>query len=113
SRSATPRPPRPPPWSAAGRAARRTPARPGCWTGPKKIRFSKEPGDLAIRSAVEAWNLADTEAWRFARAFVERSVVERRKWEEEESKYAGGAGSDKNRRESPASGPLGRWLEKV
>lgn len=79
----------------------------------KKIRFSKEPGDLTIRAAVEAWNLADTEAWRFARAFVERSVVERRKWEEEESKYAGGAGSDKNRRGSPASGALGRWLEKI
>ncbi|KAL8346235.1 hypothetical protein RB598_000233 [Gaeumannomyces tritici] len=82
----------------------------------KKIRFSKEPADLAIRAAVEAWNLADTEAWRFARAFVERSVVERRKWEDEESKYAGGVGSDKSRRESSAGGggggALGRWLEK-
>ncbi|KAL8380646.1 hypothetical protein RB595_005087 [Gaeumannomyces hyphopodioides] len=95
-----------------GPAGSSDPSEVGLLEKAKKIRFSKEPADLAIRAAVEAWNLADTEAWRFARAFVERSVVERRKWEEEESKYAGGAGSEKNRRETAVGGTLGRWLEK-
>jgi hypothetical protein len=40
-----------------------------------------------IKNVAEAWNLADTEAWRFARAYRARSVVERLKWEEEESGY--------------------------
>ena len=38
---------------------------------------------------VEAWNLADSEAWRFARAFSARRRVEREVWEEEEKKYSG------------------------
>lgn len=37
-----------------------------------------------MRNVAEAWNLADTEAWRFARAYRARSLVERLKWEEEE-----------------------------
>ncbi|KAL2155582.1 hypothetical protein VTH82DRAFT_324 [Thermothelomyces myriococcoides] len=57
-------------------------------------RVSKE--DLALRDAVEAWNLADTEAWRFARAYLARKSLERREWEEEESKYAGGLGTEKS-----------------
>lgn len=47
-----------------------------------------------IRDAVEAWNLADTEAWRFVRAFAARQVVERKKWEAEERRYAGGKDDD-------------------
>lgn len=47
-----------------------------------------------IRDAVEAWNLADTEAWRFVRAFRAREVVERRKWEDEERSFAGGREAD-------------------
>lgn len=46
-----------------------------------------------IRDAVEAWNLADTEAWRFVRAFRAREVVERRKWEDDERGFVGGGGS--------------------
>ena len=46
-----------------------------------------------IREAVEAWNLADTEAWRFARAFAARSRVERITWEDEEKKFEGSTGS--------------------
>ncbi|KAK0612831.1 hypothetical protein B0T17DRAFT_385449 [Bombardia bombarda] len=61
-----------------------------------KSRATKE--ELAVRSAVEAWNLADTEAWRFARAYLDRDTMERKKWEEEEAKYAGGMGSEKGRR---------------
>ncbi len=52
--------------------------------------------DLSIiRDAVEAWNLADTEAWRFARAYLARQSVERKKWEAEEKGYVGGMGSEK------------------
>ncbi|KAI1781185.1 hypothetical protein F4818DRAFT_32089 [Hypoxylon cercidicola] len=60
----------------------------------REVFKSKADNDVRVRSAIEAWNLADTEAWRFARAFLARSRVERMKWEEEESKYAGGVGSD-------------------
>ena len=38
-----------------------------------------------IRGAAEAWNLADTEAWRFIKAFRARKLVERLQFEEEES----------------------------
>lgn len=52
------------------------------------------PGIGGVKEAIEAWNLADVEAWRFARAYLARKTVERRKWEEEEAKYAGGVGSE-------------------
>ncbi len=50
---------------------------------PKGIKTSS-------KEMVEAWNLADTEAWRFVRAFAARERLERKKWEEEERKFAGG-----------------------
>lgn len=53
--------------------------------------------------AVEAWNLADTEAWRFSRSFSARRRVERLKWEEEERKFAGA--------ESRKDG-WGRWFDR-
>jgi len=59
-----------------------------------------------LRGAIEAWNLADTEAWRFARAFLARSRVERLKWEEEEKRYAGGAGAERGKSEG-----WGRWFD--
>ena len=43
-----------------------------------------------VREMVEAWNLADAEAWRFVRAFAAREKMERKKWEEEERRFAGG-----------------------
>lgn len=46
-----------------------------------------------VRS-VEAWNLADTEAWRFVQAFGVRRRTERETWEAEESKYASFAGGE-------------------
>ncbi|KAI6245376.1 hypothetical protein HI914_06382 [Erysiphe necator] len=46
-----------------------------------------------IVKAIEAWNMADMEAWRFTRAFLARINVDRLKWEEEETKYAGGVGA--------------------
>jgi hypothetical protein len=65
---------------------------------------SKLPDEVKVRNAIESWNLADTEAWRFAKAFVARARVERLKWESEESQYAGGAGSEREDRK-------GRWAE--
>ncbi|KAK8248314.1 hypothetical protein HDK77DRAFT_442144 [Phyllosticta capitalensis] len=56
-----------------------------------------------VKDAVEAWNLADTEAWRFARAFSARRRVERLVWEEEESKFAGA--------ERKKQGSWGRWFD--
>jgi hypothetical protein len=64
--------------------------------------------DAKLREAVEAWNLADTEAWRFARAYLARAHVERENWESEEARYAGGAGTEKGRRK----GGWGRWLDR-
>lgn len=68
---------------------------------------SRTPEEEKVRKAIEAWNLADTEAWRFARAFLERNRVERRRWEEEERKYAGGkAGAERGKNEG-----WGRWFD--
>ena len=44
---------------------------------------------VGAREMVEAWNLADTEAWRFVRAYMAREKVERQKWEAEERAFAG------------------------
>ncbi|KAF2093156.1 hypothetical protein NA57DRAFT_61679 [Rhizodiscina lignyota] len=44
---------------------------------------------MRLKGAVEMWNLADTEAWKFTRAFSARRRVERLRWEEEEKKFAG------------------------
>ncbi|KAI0205757.1 hypothetical protein F4808DRAFT_410203 [Astrocystis sublimbata] len=60
----------------------------------REVRKSKLESDVRLREVAEAWNLADTEAWRFAKAFLARSRSERHEWEKEESKFAGGAGRD-------------------
>ena len=52
------------------------------------------------REIVEAWNLADTEAWKFVRAWNARWRMERRKWEEEEEAFLG-------------KGTFGRWKDYV
>jgi hypothetical protein len=57
---------------------------------------SKNKEHIRLKEAIEAWNLADTEAWRFARAFLARSRLERKAWEEEEQKAAGGLGLARN-----------------
>ena len=64
---------------------------------------SRKGGPKGIRDVVEAWNLADTEAWRFVRAFGAREAVERKKWEAEERRFAGG------KRE--ADGLWARWFD--
>jgi hypothetical protein len=74
----------------------------------RAIEFGKSrtPEEEKIKGALEKWNLADTEAWRFARAFLARSRVERLKWEEEEKKYAGGAGAERGKSQG-----WGRWFD--
>ncbi|MCJ1453547.1 hypothetical protein MMC28_003894 [Mycoblastus sanguinarius] len=57
-----------------------------------------------VKEMVEAWNLADTEAWRFVRAYGARERVERTKWEEEERAFAGG---EEGREEG-----WGRWFDR-
>ncbi|KAL9603145.1 MAG: hypothetical protein Q9219_001348 [cf. Caloplaca sp. 3 TL-2023] len=57
-----------------------------------------------VRDAVEAWHLADTEAWRFVRAWGARGRLERRKWEEEERRFAGGSGEGRGE-------GWGRWFD--
>ncbi|EMC94908.1 hypothetical protein BAUCODRAFT_25065 [Baudoinia panamericana UAMH 10762] len=53
-----------------------------------------------MRGVVEAWNLADTEAWKFVRAFNARRRLERRKWEEDEDDFLG-------------KGTWDRWVDKI
>ncbi|PLB35110.1 uncharacterized protein BDW47DRAFT_68462 [Aspergillus candidus] len=55
----------------------------------RAVLHSKEGPQVVIRDVVEAWNLADTEVWRFVRAFRARSVFERQRWEEEEKNFLG------------------------
>ncbi|RFU25404.1 hypothetical protein B7463_g10942, partial [Scytalidium lignicola] len=68
-----------------------------------KKRTSEEE---MITGVIEAWNLADTEAWKFARAYLARAGMERSSWQEEEKKYAGGAGSERGK-----SVGWGRWFD--
>ena len=56
------------------------------------------------REMVEAWNLADTEAWRFVRAYMARKRVEWKKWEEEERAFAG---AEEGREEG-----WGKWFDR-
>nr|POE96442.1 hypothetical protein CFP56_56492 [Quercus suber] len=52
------------------------------------------------RAVIEAWNLADTEIWKFVRAWNARRTTERLAWEEEEEVFLRG-------------GVLGRLIDKV
>ncbi|QDS74039.1 hypothetical protein FKW77_009107 [Venturia effusa] len=63
---------------------------------------SKLRHQILLRETVESWSLADTEIWRFARAYSARTKMERRKWEDEERAYAGA-----ERRK----GGWGRWFD--
>jgi hypothetical protein len=42
-----------------------------------------------IRAAIEAWNVADTEAWKFVRAYDARRRMERQQWQKEEAAFTG------------------------
>ena len=76
-------------------------------TKARELLQSDQPDDVSIKNVTEAWHLADTEAWRFIRAYrlvlpvtrlnlvltiwflmiSGRRVVERKKWEEEEKNF--------------------------
>ncbi|CAI4211586.1 unnamed protein product [Parascedosporium putredinis] len=75
----------------------------------KALGVVASPGkdESRLRDAVEAWNLGDTEAWKFARAFLARQTVERVTWEAEESQYGEGAGSEGGRH------TFDRWVDKL
>ncbi|KAL8761170.1 MAG: hypothetical protein Q9184_002682 [Pyrenodesmia sp. 2 TL-2023] len=77
----------------------------GKWKGRKRNRHDRDDlviSEDRIRDAVEAWHLADTEAWRFVRAWGARGRLERKKWEEEERRFAGGGTGE----------VWGRWLDR-
>ncbi|KJZ80186.1 hypothetical protein HIM_00036 [Hirsutella minnesotensis 3608] len=53
----------------------------------KKVIAETESTEVTrLRTSLEAWNMADTEAWKFVRAFQARLALERLRWEEEEAK---------------------------
>ncbi|KAM0251739.1 hypothetical protein ACHAQJ_008014 [Trichoderma viride] len=47
-----------------------------------------------MRTSLEAWNMADTEAWRFTRAFNARRFLEREEWEKTYNQRTGGQITD-------------------
>jgi hypothetical protein len=67
------------------------------WIKKEEIRLGKARDALkskdkrmkTVVSEVEQWNLADMEAWKFARAYSARRRMERKVWEDEEGKFAG------------------------
>ena len=59
------------------------------WERARQILKSKKKKDKDVVEMVEAWNLADTEAWRFVRAYGARRRVERLQWEHEEKGFVG------------------------
>ncbi|SPO05670.1 uncharacterized protein DNG_08357 [Cephalotrichum gorgonifer] len=75
----------------------------------KAVQFgtSSKAEDVKLRNTIEAWNLADTEAWKFARAFLSRRTMVRKAWEKEEERYIDGAGSEKGRH------TWNRWLDRL
>lgn len=73
----------------------------------KRIReglASKSRHLVIVRDAVESWNLADTEIWRFTRAYSARARMERARWEDVEEHYAGA--------EKGKKGSWGRWFDR-
>ncbi|KAF2740934.1 hypothetical protein EJ04DRAFT_507384 [Polyplosphaeria fusca] len=63
-----------------------------------------------IIDMVEKWNLGDTEIWKFSRAWSARRRVERKKWEEEEHRYAG---AESKAGLHTGGGAGGRWTDKL
>jgi hypothetical protein len=63
----------------------------------KAIVLTKSTDETKLRASLEAWNMADTEIWKFVRAFQSRRHQEREEWEKMEAKYSGGSGTEKGR----------------
>ncbi|ORY06219.1 hypothetical protein BCR34DRAFT_543404 [Clohesyomyces aquaticus] len=75
----------------------------------REVLKSKDRRMQDVVKMVEQWNLADTEAWKFARAWSARRREERKIWEKQETKYAG-AESKAGVRPGGAGGD-GRWID--
>ncbi|KAF2447114.1 hypothetical protein P171DRAFT_471498 [Karstenula rhodostoma CBS 690.94] len=69
-------------------------------------KAKKEDTVRAKVKQVEDWNLFDTEAWRFARAFSARRRNERKDWEEQEKRYSG------SERKAGVKTGGGRWSDR-
>ncbi|PQK12945.1 hypothetical protein BB8028_0003g15600 [Beauveria bassiana] len=52
------------------------------------VALPRATTDTRRRASLEAWHMADTEAWRFARATHDRRTLERKQWEDG-AKYTG------------------------
>ncbi|KAF2766053.1 hypothetical protein EJ03DRAFT_330441 [Teratosphaeria nubilosa] len=68
-------------------------------SGRKSSGQTQEP-ITKTREMIQAWHLADTETWKFVRAWNARRAVERRQWEEEEEAFQG-------------KGMFERWVDMV
>jgi hypothetical protein len=69
---------------------------------------SKDRRMQKIVDMVEKWNLYDTEAWKFARAWSARRKKEREQWEEDEGKFAG---TERKAGVHNGGGGGGRWSD--
>lgn len=56
----------------------------------RTIALPRATAETRRRASIEAWNMADTEAWRFVRAAHDRRTMERKHWEDEQAKYTKG-----------------------
>jgi hypothetical protein len=61
------------------------------------VALARSSTKTKLRASLQAWNLADTEAWKFAKAFQARRTMVRADWEKEESKYSRGSGTEGGR----------------
>ncbi|KFA78990.1 hypothetical protein S40288_00591 [Stachybotrys chartarum IBT 40288] len=51
--------------------------------------------EVRLRASLEAWNMADTEAWKFIKAYQARRTMERVEWETSEARFMEGAGLER------------------
>ncbi|CAI6097042.1 unnamed protein product [Clonostachys chloroleuca] len=63
----------------------------------KLIALTKSTDETKMRASLEAWSMADTEIWKFTRAFQARRIKVRTDWEKEEAGYSRGAGTEGGR----------------
>ncbi|KAL7268965.1 hypothetical protein RUND412_008389 [Rhizina undulata] len=57
-------------------------------------RGGTEKGLERVRKVVEAWNLGDTEVWKFTGAWGRRAVMERREWSTQEGGFGFGVSEE-------------------
>ncbi|KAG5950879.1 hypothetical protein E4U53_004235 [Claviceps sorghi] len=63
----------------------------------RAIALTRSTDETKLRASLEAWNMADTEIWKFVRAFQSRRHKEREQWEKTEAEYSSGSGTEKGR----------------